>query len=93
VKPVSEQFPSAKFFFIPFIIGTTFTVLNLFIGIIVNAMQAEHEKAEAARREAEREALEAETEPLLSELKELRREIAGLRREVQGDRTDEQRSW
>ena len=84
VKPVSEQFPSATFFFIPFIIGTTFTVLNLFIGIIVNAMQAEHEKVEAARREAERDALGAETEPLLFELKHLRAELAALRSEVAG---------
>jgi voltage-gated sodium channel len=82
VKPVSEQFPSATFFFIPFIIGTTFTVLNLFIGIIVNAMQAEHEKLEAAQREAERDAAEAKSEPLLAQLKDLRTEIASLRREV-----------
>jgi voltage-gated sodium channel len=84
VKPVSERFPSATFFFIPFIIGTTFTVLNLFIGIIVNAMQAEHEKIEAARREAERDAFGAETEPLLFELKHLRAELAALRSEVAG---------
>ena len=84
VKPVSERFPSATFFFIPFIIGTTFTVLNLFIGIIVNAMQAEHEKAEAARREVERDAFGVETEPLLSELKHLRAELAALRSEVAG---------
>ena len=82
VKPVSERFPSATFFFIPFIIGTTFTVLNLFIGIIVNAMQAEHDKLEEARRQAERESLEAETEPLLSELKHIRQELAALRSEV-----------
>ena len=84
VKPVSERFPFATFFFIPFIIGTTFTVLNLFIGIIVNAMQAEHEKVEAARREAERDAFGAETEPLLLELKHLRAELAALRSEVAG---------
>ncbi len=43
-----EKYPYAWLFFIPFIIGTTFTILNLFIGIIVNAMQTEVAKEEAA---------------------------------------------
>jgi voltage-gated sodium channel len=34
-----EPYPWAPLFFVPFIIITTFTVLNLFIGIIVSAMQ------------------------------------------------------
>jgi voltage-gated sodium channel len=94
VRPVSERFPSATFFFIPFIIGTTFTVLNLFIGIIVNAMQAEHEKLEAARREAERDAVEAETEPLMFELKHIREELAALRSEVAGrEVADAKQTW
>ncbi|KHF25078.1 ion transport protein [Solemya velum gill symbiont] len=38
VRPVMEVFPYAWIFFIPFITVTTFTVLNLFIGIIVDAM-------------------------------------------------------
>ena len=47
VNPIRKVHPYALFFFIPFIIITTFWVLNLFIGIIVNAMQEEHAKAEA----------------------------------------------
>jgi voltage-gated sodium channel len=38
-RPVMEQFPHAWAFFIPFIILATFTILNLFIGIIVSTMQ------------------------------------------------------
>ena len=38
-RAVMEPYPWAPLFFIPFIILTTFTVLNLFIGIIVTAMQ------------------------------------------------------
>ncbi len=38
-RPVMEQFPYAWAFFIPFILVATFTMLNLFIAIIVNAMQ------------------------------------------------------
>ena len=33
------QFPLAWMFFVPFILITSFAVLNLFIGIIVDAMQ------------------------------------------------------
>jgi|LakMenEpi03Aug12_release.lakeMendotaPanAssembly.Ray.scaffolds.fasta_scaffold09717_4 voltage-gated sodium channel len=39
VRPVMEHFPYAWAFFVPFIILATFTILNLFIGIIVSTMQ------------------------------------------------------
>jgi voltage-gated sodium channel len=39
-RPVIEQFPYAYIFFIPFILLATFTMLNLFIAIIVNAMSS-----------------------------------------------------
>lgn len=82
VKPIMEKYPYAWLFFIPFIIGTTFTILNLFIGVIVNAMQTEVAKSEAAEREAERGMLHEETAPLLREIRELKADVAALRREV-----------
>ena len=39
VRPLMEVFPYAWTFFIPFILVATFTMLNLFIGVIVSAMQ------------------------------------------------------
>ncbi len=39
VRPVMEVFPYAWAFFVPFIMIATFTILNLFIGIIVSTMQ------------------------------------------------------
>lgn len=39
VRPVLQVYPYAWMFFIPFIIIATFTILNLFIGIIVSTMQ------------------------------------------------------
>jgi voltage-gated sodium channel len=39
VRPVMEVYPYAWAFFVPFIIIATFTILNLFIGIIVSTMQ------------------------------------------------------
>ncbi|MEP2816056.1 MAG: ion transporter [Nitratireductor sp.] len=71
VRPVMAVFPWAWLFFIPFIVSTTFTVLNLFIGIIVSAMQEEHD-AEAT---AERQALQNEQELILAEIRALRAEL------------------
>jgi voltage-gated sodium channel len=39
VRPVMENHPWAFAFFVPFIIIATFTILNLFIGVIVSTMQ------------------------------------------------------
>ena len=40
VRPVMEIYPAAWAFFVPFIVVTSFTVLNLFIALIVNSMQS-----------------------------------------------------
>ncbi|NIK48263.1 ion transporter [Variibacter gotjawalensis] len=82
VKPIMDKYPYAWAFFIPFIIATTFTVLNLFIGVIVSTMQELHEKAARAELKAERELVQDETEPLLAEVRALRREIAELKKAV-----------
>ena len=42
VRPVMEVFPLAWIFFLLFILSSTFTLLNLFIAVIVNAIQQEH---------------------------------------------------
>ncbi len=75
VRPVMDVHPMAWAFFLPFILSTTFTVLNLFIGIIVSAMQAEHD-AEAT---ADREAMASEQSQMLDELKAIRSELADMR--------------
>ena len=82
VRPVMEVYPLAWAFFVPFIVATTFTVMNLFIGIIVDAMQREHDAELAAEAEAEAEAAEAASARERDRLELLTREIAELRREV-----------
>lgn len=48
VRPVMEVYPYAWAFFVPFILMTTFAVVNLLVGLIVNSMQdAHHEESEA----------------------------------------------
>ncbi len=49
-RPVMEAFPYAWLYFVSFILLTAFTVLNLFIGIIVNTMQEKHQEEEANQR-------------------------------------------
>ncbi len=73
VRPVMEQFPYAWAFFVPFILVTSFIVLNLFIGVIVNAM------SEATDGEAH-----DEREEILSELCRLSEEVRALRQIAEG---------
>ena len=42
VRPVMEVYPQAWLFFVPFIMVTTFAVVNLLVGLIVNSMQEAH---------------------------------------------------
>jgi voltage-gated sodium channel len=49
VRPVMEVHPWAWAFFLPFILITTFAVVNLLVGLIVNSMQdAHHSENEAS---------------------------------------------
>jgi voltage-gated sodium channel len=72
VRPVMEIFPLSWVFFIIFILCTSFTVLNLFIGIIVSAMQSEHEDS----AHEDREQLMEKQDQIMSELQELKKLIA-----------------
>jgi len=81
VRPVMDQYPYAWILFAPFIIVTAFTVLNLFIGVIVNALQTEHEM----EAKAEREVMQKDSKLILDELRQLRSEVAELRMAKQSD--------
>jgi voltage-gated sodium channel len=65
----------AWIFFVPFILVTTLTVLNLFIAIIVNSMQTLHEQ------DMKRDAVVADQQhiELMREIQALRSELATLR--------------
>jgi voltage-gated sodium channel len=75
VRPVMEQFPYAWAFFVPFILIATFMILNLFIGVVVGAMQS----AANADRAAEEQVAHDERGEILVELRALRQEVAALR--------------
>ena len=77
VRPVMEVHPGAWAFFVPFIIITSFSVLNLFIALIVNSMQSlQAETKNSLREEAvvahdEREVLLHRIEILTQEVRHL----------------------
>ncbi|MEY3774897.1 MAG: hypothetical protein RLZZ129_1677, partial [Verrucomicrobiota bacterium] len=61
VRPVMTVHPWAWMFFVPFIVVATFTILNLFIGIIVSTMQELGVKEHAAEVAAKHAAQPAES--------------------------------
>lgn len=76
-RPVMAQFPYAWAFFVPFILIATFTMLNLFIAVIVNAVQSMHDE-EHKQEIDEKHALQ---EALLAQMQQLQAEIADLRQQ------------
>jgi voltage-gated sodium channel len=76
VRPVMQEFPYAWVMFIPFIVFATYTVMNLFIGIMVNAIS----EAQTKKEDAE-EPHEDANAAILRELRELRAEIGALKEE------------
>ncbi len=77
-RPVMEVFPHAWLFFVPFVVVTSFTVLNLFIALIVNSMHAVQadDKERAVRAE---ELAHDEREQLMAMLESLREEVRDLK--------------
>jgi len=79
VRPVMETFPYAWIFFVSYILVSTFTMLNLFIAVVVNAMQAEHARETDDALAAGTTAGAAPEAALHSELRALRNEVRALR--------------
>jgi voltage-gated sodium channel len=59
VRPVMKTYPYAWLFFIPFIMVTTFAVVNLLVGLIVNSMQDAHAEESNAETDAYRDEVTA----------------------------------
>ena len=64
VRPVMEVHPQAWAFFVPFILATTFAVLNLLVGLIVNSMQEAGQADSADERKVFEAALLARLEAI-----------------------------
>ena len=78
-RPVMEKFPYAWAFFVPFILIATFTMLNLFIAVIVSATQAYAESEKEATLAAIDDAREHIEDDVNVQLRALRGEVAELK--------------
>jgi voltage-gated sodium channel len=78
-RPVMEAYPYAWAFFIPFILIATFTMLNLFIAIIVNTMQTMHDAEFRQEQAAIEDVVHEESTQVSVELRALREEIRALK--------------
>ena len=72
VRPVMVQYPYAWAFFVPFIMVTTFAVVNLLVGLIVNSMQSAH--AEESDK-----ATDAYRDEVLARLKQIEAQLEAVR--------------
>ena len=72
VRPTMDLFPWAWTFFLPFIIITSFAVLNFFIGIIVDSMQtAQKLEADAAMQKDDAPVTQRDLDRLMIKLSEI----------------------
>ena len=85
MRPTLAGHPYAWLFFVPFVLVTAFTALNLFIGVVVSALESE---GQAAREKQEAKLAEGVEPPIptpvtnldvLTELRALREEVAALK--------------
>ncbi|WP_445425770.1 MULTISPECIES: ion transporter [unclassified Alishewanella] len=77
-RPVMEQFPYAWAFFVPFILIATFTMLNLFIAVIVNAVQSMHDEEHKDEIDAKQQL----QQDLVAQMQQLQAELAALRAQL-----------
>ena len=72
VRPIMELYPYAWVFFVPFILLTSFAVINLFIGVIVDSMQSQHRQV-SNELKTESNLIEEKLDTIELEIGELRR--------------------
>jgi voltage-gated sodium channel len=86
VKPAMEISPFSLVFFLPFIVLSTFVVLNLFIGVIVESIQSLRDRKPSADADVQMALADTaarqqqlDQQALLAELRALREEVRALR--------------
>jgi voltage-gated sodium channel len=77
-RPIMEVYPYAWIFFIVFILTATFTVLNLFVAVIVNSLNTLHIEEESCKGN--------DMQTIRHELELMRRDVRELREHLLKDR-------
>ena len=72
VRPIMEKHPLAWAFFIPFILVTTFTFLNLMVAVMVNAMDSNTEEDQNKKSQDNKDEIIREIQSLREEVRELK---------------------
>jgi len=78
-RPVMAEFEYAWIFFVTFILVASFTMLNLFVAVMVDTMQTLHDQENAEARGRFEESLHADSDKLNAEIQTLRHEIQELK--------------
>ena len=86
VRPIMEAHPYAWTFFVPFIVTTSFAVLNLFIAVIVDSMQRLHAEEDRQSGGSNDDFSAAEISELRGEIRALREEIVQMRQDPENAR-------
>lgn len=81
---VMDERPLAWIFFLVFILVSSFVVLNLFLAVMVSAMESVRDQEDSAEHRTE--------EAVLAEVTALRQEVAALHRLLEGDSAPQTRS-
>ncbi|WP_306361440.1 ion transporter [Nocardia sp. CC227C] len=85
-RPVMAEYSYAWLYFVPFILLTSFVVLNLFIAIIVSATQEVHDQDQRAELETRESAAHAERQEMLELLRALNARLDALERGLDRER-------
>lgn len=88
VRPMMEQHPSAWMFFVPFILLTTFAVLNLFVAIIVEAMQKVSIEEHPEQNSLTYQSLQRIQQDMQQDRAAMQAELAALRQLIQQQQQD-----
>ena len=73
VRPVMEVYPHAWMFFVPFILITSFAVVNVLVGLIVNSMHDAHSEEASEATDAYRDDVLNQLEKISERLNKLER--------------------
>lgn len=85
-RPVIEVYPFAWVFFVPFILISSFMVLNLFIAIIVSATQEVHETEQRAERDAINLAAKNERHEMLALIRQMSDRLESMEQQLNRQR-------
>ena len=82
-RPVIKEYPYSWMFFLPFIVSTAFIVINLFIAILVSAIQSEHDAEMESGLENNLKSAHEDELQTRELIQELRTEIVALKQLIQ----------